>query len=379
MPPSTRHILPAIAYFIVGLASVTISRPATTQVPPSGSFTATQDCPATQAIRGANPSNVKLTVGTIYDAVGFNSTQRQYILLRIPGANPERRWVAATCGTFSEGIAPPTPDTPGSPVDGGVRRGNIILYSFFNDVDDPVPVNFPAGARKDMSPPAPRLEPFDYKIMALCGANFNDPVSPSEFRRLMTYYPDVVRRLRQVTGNEIRPGRRQEVQFLDDLTDIWFKHKGFKHIFCGEKDGNSIGGLHFHGRYVEFQEKGIAGRIARLSNGRDAKEEVVDGVIYSFGVAVMQGDRLVAEHPIKGYAYVLNAQEMLLHITRAFKLFQTDSKESVACLYTVNDPDADPFLAVFVKKEGAIRTFYPDATPDTAGTKPCDRTGGMTR
>ncbi|HIK17279.1 MAG TPA: EndoU domain-containing protein [Leptolyngbyaceae cyanobacterium M33_DOE_097] len=377
--PSVRRKLSHFPYLILGsVATFFSSSVLQAQVPPQGIFTATEACPATQAIRGGNPGNAKLAVGIEYEAVGFNSPKREYVLLRLPGVTPEQRWVNAKCGTFkasseapdSPPDTPDTPDTPDAP-DNGVPRGKVTLYPFFNTEDDRVPVNFPKGAQKDMSPAQPQLEKFDYKILALCGANFNDPVSPVEFRRLMTYYPDVVSKLRQVTNGELKPGRNSEAQFLDDLTEIWFKYNGFKHIFCGEKDGNSIGGLHFYGRYIEFQQKGIAGRIARTSNGQDAKEEVVDGVIYSLGVAIVNGARLVAEHPIKGYPYVLNAQEMLIQATSAFKQFKTNSKESVGCLFTIKDPQAEPFIAVFVKKDGAIRTFYPDATPDTQRNKPC--------
>lgn len=372
MPSTIRAIARQFLPFAAGLTSLLAMHLVSAQVPPSGSFTATEACAATQAIRGGNPGNVKLTVGTLYEAVGFNSARRQYVLLRVPGASPAQRWVRANCGTFSAADQTPDPNPSPNP-DGGDRPGKSTLLPFFDNVDNPVPVNFPNGAQKDMSPPAPALNAFDYKVMALCGANFDDEVAPGDFRRLLTYYPDLVRKLRQVTDGELKPGRNKEAQLLDDMTDIWFRYKGFKHIFCGEKDGKSIGGLHFYGRYIDFQAKGIAGRITRTANGQDAKEEVVDGSIYSFGAAIVQGGRVIADHPIKGYSYVLNAQEILVEGTKAFKLFETNSKESVGCLHTVRDPQAEPFQMVFVKKDGAVRTFYPDATPDTKRNKECGK------
>ncbi|MBM0743605.1 EndoU domain-containing protein [Phormidium sp. CLA17] len=144
-------------------------------------------------------------------------------------------------------------------------------------------------------------------------------------------------------------------------------------MFCGEKDGKSIGGLHFVGRYLELQQNGIGGRILRAGNGRKAIQEVVDGEIYTFGVAIVQNGRLIADNPVKGYPYTLNAQEMLLEATRGFKLFKSDSSESKGCLLTIAVPGTTPHQAVFVKKAGAIRTFYPDATPDTNRNGSCDQ------
>jgi hypothetical protein len=192
----------------------------------------------------------------------------------------------------------------------------------------------------------------------------------------MTFYPDVVRDLKQVTDGELKPNRRSNSQFLDDLTAIWFEQKGFKHIFCGEQDGKSIGGLHFVGRYLEFQQNGVAGRILRTGDGRKATQEVVDGEIYTFGVAIVQNGRVIADNPVKGYPYTLNAQEMLLEATRGFKLFKSTAKESKGCLLTIAVPGTTPHQAVFVKKAGAIRTFYPDATPDTNRKGSCDQPTG---
>lgn len=368
--------------FAIGLTSSLLIQQTQAQVPPTGTFTATQACPATQAINGRNPGNVKLTVGVLYVAEGFNAPQREFVLLEVPGASPDRRWVKATCGDFQarDGISPtptptptltPSPTPTPSPIP-SIQPGTSLL-PFFDTEINPVPVDFPRGEQKDISPPPPALEEFDRRILALCGAEFDAPVSNTKFRQLMTFYPDVVRKLKQVTGGELKPNRRSDSQFLDDLTAIWFEQKGFKHIFCGEKDGKSIGGLHFVGRYLEFQQKGIAGRILSAANGRKATQEVVDGEIYTFGVAIVQNGRVIADNPIKGYPYTLNAQETLLEGTRGFKLFKSNSKESKGCLLTIAVPGTAPYQAVFVKKAGAIRTFYPDATPDNDRNSPCNQ------
>ncbi|MBD2020459.1 EndoU domain-containing protein [Leptolyngbya sp. FACHB-36] len=346
------------------------------QIPASGTFTATQPCPAQQTIRGQNPDSVQLTVGERYQTVGFNSQQRSYILLRVPGASPVQRWVSVSCGEFQAANGSPAP-TPGRSPQPTPRTSPSALLPFFDNETNPVPVENDSQPR-DITPPPPKLESFDQKILALCGSGFDASVSDKSFRQLISFYPDVVSKLKQATGGELFPGRRSDAQFLDDLTTIWFKYKGFKHIFCGEKDGNSIGGLHFHGRYLTLQNEGIGGRITRTSKGQDAAEEVVDGAIYTLGVAIVQNDRLVAEHRIKGYSYALNAQRLLIDTTQAFKQFKVPSSaprgESVACLYTVSDTSVKPFQAVFVKKDNSIRTFYPDATPgDSRTTGPCNR------
>ncbi|PSB25480.1 EndoU domain-containing protein [Stenomitos frigidus] len=380
MPSVSKRVAIGFTGLAIGCTSFLVLQNTRAQVPPTGTFTATQVCPATQAINGRNPGNVKLTVGTLYAAQGFNSPQRQFVLLAVPGATPDRRWVSATCGEFqanggSNPTPSPTPDpTPdSSPTPRPTNSPIASLLPFFDTENNPVPVDFPSGAQKDISPPPPELEEFDRKILTLCGAEFDAPVSSAKFRQLMTFYPDVVRKLKQVTAGELKPNRRSDSQFLDDLTAIWFEQKGFKHIFCGEKDGKSIGGLHFVGRYLEFQQKGIAGRILRAGNGRKATQEVVDGEIYTFGVAIVQNGRVIADNPIKGYPYTLNAQETLLEGTRGFKLFKSTSSESKGCLLTVTVPGTTPYQAVFVKKAGAIRTFYPDATPDTSRNDSCDQ------
>ncbi len=375
MPPFSNPATIGVACLSLGVTSALLIYRTQAQVPPTGTFIATQVCPATQAINGKNPGNIQLTVGTLYTTEGFNSPQRQFVLLRVPQATPDRRWVKATCGDFqASGEVNPSPKpSPMSPTPSPTTQPSSSLLPFFDTEDNPVSVDFPSGAQKDISPPPPELETFDRKILALCGAGFNAPVSNVKFRQLMTFYPDVVLKLKQATGGELKPNRRSNSQFLDDLTAIWFEQKGFKHIFCGEQDGRSIGGLHFVGRYLEFQQNGVAGRILRTSNGRKATQEVVDGEIYTFGVAIVQNGRVIAENPIKGYPYTLNAQEMLLEATRGFKLFKSTAKESKGCLLTIAIPGTTPHQAVFVKKAGAIRTFYPDATPDTKRNASCDQ------
>jgi Bacterial EndoU nuclease len=329
------------------------------QIPPTGTFTATQICPATKKIAGNNPGNVRTVVGTTYSSIGFNSAARTDILLKIAGVTPSQRWVKSSCGDF-QASGSPNPD-PGS--------GNINLLPFFDNQNNPIPVNFPVGSSKDITPPPPQLEQFDRKVLTMCGTGFDAPVSEQSFRQLLQDYPDVLNKLKNAAGGMIKPNRGTDPAFTDDLVQIWFSQRGFKHILCGEISDKRrpdnvpvLDGLHFYGRYLQLQQQ--SGTRAGRYSDPDTKQEVVDRVIYTFGTRVVKGNTTIAEGPIKGYSYVLNAQEILIHATKAFKLFNPVAGQPPACLYKVSDPDAAPFQAVFVKKEGAIRTFYPDATPE---------------
>ncbi|MDJ0734139.1 MAG: EndoU domain-containing protein [Nostocaceae cyanobacterium] len=233
---------------------------------------------------------------------------------------------------------------------------NSQFIPFFDNQDNPVPVGFPAGQKLDISPPAPELNKFDKAVLKICGP-MGTNVKPHQFKRLLSYYPDVVEKLQKATGGEIRPGRRIKSEFIQDLTNIWFREKGFEHIFCGEiYNANDIGGLHFYGRYLEIQNTKIGGRLPNNIQ----RQEVVPGVIYTMGVVVKQGDRLVRD-VIKGYGYLSNAQEMLIDTTKIFKL---QGNTEGACIYNVKDWETGKtFPTVFVRKNKAIITYYPDATP----------------
>ncbi len=233
-------------------------------------------------------------------------------------------------------------------------KGQFI--PFFDNQNNPVPVGFPGGQQLDISPPAPQLNQFDKAVLKICGP-MGTNVKPYQFKQLLSDYPDVVQKLQEVTGGELRPGRREKSEFIQDLTDIWFREQGFEHIFCGEiYNANDIGGLHFYGRYLQLQNEGIGGRLPN----NNQRQEVVPGIIYTMGVVVKQGNRLVRD-VIKGYGYLSNAEEMLIDTTQIFKL---QGNTEGACIYDVTDKDTGKiFPTVFVRRNKAIITYYPDATP----------------
>lgn len=233
---------------------------------------------------------------------------------------------------------------------------NTSLQPFFDRLSNPVNVAFPRGKKLDITPPPPQLNLFDQAVLKTCGS-IGTKVKAESFKQLLSQYPDVLQKAQQISGGELRPNRRSRSQFLEDLTAIWFNKQGFEHIFCGKiNTANEIGGLHFYGRYLQLQNAGIGGRLPNNSQ----REEVVSGVIYTLGVVLKQGERLVTD-TLKGYAYVSNAQEILLDATRAFK---TQGDIEGTCLYPVRDKETgNSFQAVFVRENNAIITFYPDATP----------------
>lgn len=236
------------------------------------------------------------------------------------------------------------------------------LLPFFDNIDNPVPVGFPRGQKLDITPPIPLLNSFDKAVLNICGP-IGTKVTPNKFKQLLSDYPDVLQTLQTASGGELFPGRKKKAEFIEDLTDIWFKNRGFEHIFCGEiKSANDIGGLHFYGRYLQLQNEGIGGRLP--NNHR--REEIVPGVIYTMGVVIKQGNLTVTD-VIKGYSYLSNAQEMLLDATKIFKL---QGNSEGACIFNVRDRDTGTtFPKVFVRRQKAIVTFYPDATPQGAKCK----------
>ncbi len=95
---------------VVLLAAASISS-AHADVPMSGTFVATTACPALQSIRkNTDPGNITLTPQQGYAIVSANNTPASHYMVIVPGAEPERRWVAINCGTL--GGSPATTASP---------------------------------------------------------------------------------------------------------------------------------------------------------------------------------------------------------------------------------------------------------------------------
>ncbi|MEZ5453192.1 MAG: EndoU domain-containing protein [Thiothrix sp.] len=314
-------------------------------------FVAEQACAAYTSLR-KQTDPVTLEIGATYTAVAENRQPDPTHALILVGS--ENKWVELGCGHYTDGATATTP-----PPD---NQANCL--PFFDDVDNPVKVN--VGGTVDITPPAPPLNAFDRAVNETCGAA-GKVVSPEEFQSLLKSYPDVLQRIRAFTGNKVyanRPAAASDSAFLQDLTDAWFTIKAFDHIFCGEPvAGGPIGGLHFYGRYEQLQ---VSGEACRMNNYR--QNEVVPGVLYSMGVTMQAANGGIARSSIKGYGLTMNAEDMLKAATRAFAENPTNSAESTACILPIAD-DGKQFATVFVRRNNGIRTFYPDATPDTQETK----------
>ncbi|WP_062203206.1 hypothetical protein [Aureimonas sp. AU12] len=77
---------------------------AAAQVPMSGSFTAEASCFATPSIRSEdNSGRIVTEPGRSYDLLGRNAVPGSHYLIRVPGAEPDRRWVPYGCGRVGDG------------------------------------------------------------------------------------------------------------------------------------------------------------------------------------------------------------------------------------------------------------------------------------
>ncbi|BAY34773.1 hypothetical protein NIES2107_66800 [Nostoc carneum NIES-2107] len=228
---------------------------------------------------------------------------------------------------------------------------------FFDNINNPVS-GLAYGSPADVTPPAPTLNSFDTAVVNLCGAP-GTVVSRTAFQTMMNNNPTVLANIKTYVGGYLKVGRTSTTDFLNDLTDLWFNVQAFDHVFCGEAvQGGSIGGLHFVGRYVELQNKGLAGR---LSNNT-VREEVIPNTVYTMGVVMKVGTG-TAKSTVKGYPYTLSAEEILSKASLGYKNNPNTSTTNQVCLLNVTD-EGRTYKAVFVRRQGGIRTFYPDATPD---------------
>lgn len=105
--------------FGLALLPMLLTGAARAEVKISGAFVADAACPATQAIKsGKNPGDISTSAGQSYDLLAGNKDAPTHYLIRVPGADPERRWVKVSCGHVSGGSASTGPATP-APADQG--------------------------------------------------------------------------------------------------------------------------------------------------------------------------------------------------------------------------------------------------------------------
>lgn len=104
--------MPAIVPAIV-MAALAIAQPLHAEIRMQGKFTAEQPCQAVVSIRKqTNPDKTRLTPDRVYAVLAANAQPATHYRLRVPGARPRERWVAADCGHLgSRKVAPPGPVT----------------------------------------------------------------------------------------------------------------------------------------------------------------------------------------------------------------------------------------------------------------------------
>ena len=75
--------------------------PAHAEVAMTGSFIATQTCPAYQSVRkSTNPGGVNVEQGKTYDVLAKNKPDVTHYRIVVEGAQPAERWVWASCGHY---------------------------------------------------------------------------------------------------------------------------------------------------------------------------------------------------------------------------------------------------------------------------------------
>jgi len=344
--------------FVLGAASPALAQVLFDQ---PRTFVVTETCAAYSSIK-KRKDPVSLQVEQGYPALGENRRDdASHATIEVEG---KRKWVALTCGRYEGGgrvgLAP-TPTPAPAPA-----RPDPDCLPFFDDVHNPVSLR--GFGKVDVTPPAPEIASFGHAVNDLCG-DFGARVNREGFKSLLDAHPDILERIRDFAEGRVFPGRSAPTGaggYLDDLAEAWFAAHGFGHIFCGERGREgSVGGLHFRGRYLQLQRDGVA---CRLSNNRD-DEEVAPGVVYSVGVKIRANGRS-AQSDRKGYGLTLGAEDILKLVTRAFAENPASGRSNQGCLLSVQD-DGKRFKAVFVWRREGIRTFYPDATPDTSRNPAC--------
>lgn len=188
----------------------------------------------------------------------------------------------------------------------------------------------------DLRPPPPALDAFDRAVLEVCGPWGAKP-DREAFSALVAQESDLV------TAAGGAPA----------LTEAWFAAGGFAHIFCGEPGSERLGGFHYQGRYLQAQAEGWAD----VSPACGVREK--DGPIHTLGVRYQVPRGGSRTQCPKGYVYGQSARALLLAATKAWA--EARGRHDV-CLAPVDG--ARKGRAIVVLRNGALRTYYGDATPD---------------
>lgn len=310
-------------------------------------FLVSDECSAYSSIRKQSNES-RLKIGKHYKAYAENKANNAtHALIDVAG---KRKWVSLACGNYPHGKPAfrDTSQTTAKPKE---------CLPFFDNSNATVRVS--KGGTVDITPKPPKLEPFGVAVNQICGPA-GKVTHREEFKQLMLNHQEVLNSLMKFTQGKVfakRSPHSNTDDYLEDLMEAWYQNDGFDHIFCGEpKSAKKIGGLHYHGRYLQLQESGEA---CRLPNHH--QNEVVPGVIYTMGVKMKRANGGWAKFNYKGYGLTMSAADILMAVTKAFAE-NPSNRKSDGCLLKIRDDGAN-FTAVFYRGSQGIRTFYPDATP----------------
>lgn len=346
------HLIRPIITLLSLLISATINAQAIFIAP--ADFKIHTSCSAYDSIKKAN-NPILLQIGKTYTSIGENKEEgATHAYIEIHG---KKKWVKLECGSYVNGKPVPKNSRQASKNGQAGKKDHSACLMFFDNEANPIKTG---KGFKDITPSAPTLNKFDREVLNLCGSP-GKITTAEDFKSLMKSNTAVLKDLMEFTNGKVFQEKPKNVDihnYLNDLSEAWYALHAFDHIFCGEKDGRSIGGLHFHGRYQQLER---TNEICRMNNF--GSNEVIEGTVYSMGVEMKLPNNETLRHSIKGYGLTLSAKDILLSATKVFSENHTSSNESKHCILRLNDGDAI-YDMVFVRRSSGIRTYYPDATPE---------------
>jgi hypothetical protein len=204
------------------------------------------------------------------------------------------------------------------------------------------------------APSLPNIEAIDKEVLSLCGG-WGEHIDAIVFKRWLKGYDKG--RLLDELYRRFKKDFSSKEHFLDSFVDIWFKNRGFEHIFCGEpKKGNYLGGLHFFARYHQAYQNGWA-KLTK-HKWQKAKDN-----IYKIGVEFKNKKNIlrVSKNP-KSYNSNMNAKDILIEATKAY-LYHTKKNNSTSKKaynwYINKTKEYNKHKSKIVIKNRSIITFYP--------------------
>ncbi len=326
-----------IGFLIVGLILWLVAEQSGAAVVAThGEFVASDQCSATLTLQGLNPGNVQLEPGKAYRALALDLRGGGWIRIIVPDARPRVRWADLDCGEYR--------------ADSGTLRFN----HFFDQIDNPVYVDYPRHKLVDITPSPPPVTPLEERLLALCGYPGDYP-EPGAFRTLIESEDALFADLTAALGCPEKGTDCGHRAVLDRVTDLWFLVDGFRRVFCGEPSATRIDGPHYRGAFLQLQRRGWGGLMAPYRG----QKEILPGILYSVGIEHEWRGRRVQTPHTSGYFYTLDGPQLLVHGTRAITLLGAPSTKQ-ACRYLIKDPGSGiTFNSVVIGEGGGLRTLYP--------------------